>query len=250
MRLFATLFLAGVLAWSSGCSGPEITGPVPLKDDVPPPQRADGLDGESLVDVIDKEMPRAGFQGTRFFPANEADRCPIVKVKTAQGQAQKIRLGREGYVTLVLFWSMDTSATRAAARHISDLQRQYREFRVTAVSVILNTPNLHYVEGFTRGQGIRYPIYIDDDLSATKKMASAAGAADKTAIPAIYIIDRHQRLRYYRPGFLYTILEKDKDVDLHGTPDRSDPSRRKVEDSAPPGQRVEDYLVSILEEQP
>ena len=243
LRMIVAITMASVI----GCGGAEGVGPIALRDSVPGLGRADTGPPTDRIQALDKQAPVPVPEGTRVFSAGNSKECPVIKVRSFQGETLKLQPGKAGYVTLVVFWSMEWPAAKAVARYVSDLQRRYAQFGVRAVGILLNTPNVKLAHQFARWQQIRYPFYLDD-LSALKKMAGKVGADDKRAMPAVFIVDRRLRLRFYRPGFAFTILEEGRKDDRKGTRERVDPRKKTVEEAVPDGQRIEDYLKMLLDE--
>jgi len=193
--------------------------------------------GADLWDSISEGVPLDQATQTEFFAPERAPTCPVIKVENAQGNRQAVAPGRAGYVTIVVFWSVDTSCGRVAARHVSDLVRRYRRWQVRGLAIVEKTQPAAAVSSFLTQHGVLLPVYYDD-LSAVEEMSEEADAEHETAIPSFFIVDRQMRIRFYRAGFRYTV----------GAVGVRRPGTEMVIESAPPGESVEDYLRVILEE--
>jgi peroxiredoxin len=236
MRALVRLAAAGLAACAVGCGTPGKVDVVPLQQ-VSRPAEANQQPPRDMMEMVDRGSPVATVEGTKVIAADSAELCPKVTVTTLEGRRTEVQLSRAGYVTLVVFWSMEWADARAVARHTSDLEKQYREWRVRAVGVLLKTPRADTALEFMKAAGIQYPLYVDD-LTALKEMADAADADTPEAMPAVFIVDRRQRVRFYRPGFAF----------MMGGTNRQDPLALTVLESAPQGKRIEDYLKAILQE--
>ncbi len=240
MRTMQIMFIAmGALALA-GCRNPTESGPIELLD-APPEvtelQRQAAAADE--IELLDREVPVRKMPGTEYYTAEDAPECPTVEVTNEWGERDELKPATPGYVTIVAFWAMDWPNARAVARYASELERRYKGFRVRAIGILMKTANVGVAVDFAEGQGMTYPQYVDDvKMSALRKLADAAGAEDKNAMPAVFIMDRRQRIRFYRPGFGFVI----------GGATRVDPSRKVVLETAPPGDQIEDYLKRILQE--
>jgi peroxiredoxin len=193
-------------------------------------------------EALTQAAPLEQAGATAFLTADQAPSCPAVELTRMDGQKASLRPGMPGYaeqgnVTMIVFWPANLAAGRAAARHVGDLVSRYNLWRVRAVGIVEKPQSLRAVEEFANLHNLRFPIYLDD-MSALKAMASEAGAADKTALPYIFIVDRQMRLRFYRAGFSFSA----------GYFDRRDPGTETIFENAPKGQTVKDYLERILDE--
>lgn len=186
-----------------------------------------------------RATPLERARNTTFFAAEGAPRCPAIEV-TADGREVELSPGEGGFaqtgtVTLVVFWTADRGAGQAAIVHARELVRKYRRWRVGGVSIVPRGPTAAASQQFAEQLGLGFPFYLDD-LSALKRLSKAADAQLRTAVPSVFIIDRRQRLRFYRGGFHYALTLGDE-------------TGQTVLESAPPGDAIEDYLKAILAEQ-
>jgi len=236
--------IAVVVMLDAGCGAVDT---VPLYDEVPPPVRVDSGGGADALSALDRDLPVAVPPGTKFFTAADAKECPTVKVMDFQGEKMKVQFGQPGFVTIVVFWSMEWPGGKTAARHVADLQRKYAAHGVRAIGVALRTAHLNAAQSFAQKQRLNYRLFVDD-LSALKKLAGAAGADEKKAVPAFFIVDRRMRLRFYRPGFLFAIGGAGTPGILGQSSLNRDSALAQVGESLPVGQRIEDYLRRILDE--
>ncbi len=188
---------------------------------------------DDLLDAV----PIEGASETKYFSPPNAERCPTIKVVTAAEKEVELEPGQLGRVTLVVFWSVDSTSGKAAMRHVSDLVRKHREWGVQAIGIVEKTRSASAAESFGTQQGITCVFYYDD-LSALEDMSDEVGAEEDTAVPSIFIVDRQMRLRFYRAGFPYILK-------LTATTRRG---QEVIEESTPTGERIEDYLGRILEE--
>ncbi|MHC4592022.1 MAG: peroxiredoxin family protein [Planctomycetota bacterium] len=188
--------------------------------------------------------PASLASDTKFFAQGEAKPCPSLDVFTFSGTEVKLEPGSRGFaergnVTLVVFWSMDDPGAKGAARHVSDLTRKYAQWRVRGVGIVEKTAAAAATHSFARHQGITFPLYYDD-LTAVQRMSRLVEAESKAVIPAIFIVDRQLRVRLYRPGFQF--------VSTFAGPDARLPGAEDIQESAPEGESIEDYLRRILSE--
>jgi len=175
----------------------------------------------------------------RFIPAGQARRAPVLRLSDSEGQTVKLSPGEEGKVTLVVFWSMALPVTRAAAKHVSDLVERYGPAGVTAIGIVeKKTVGSQAAARFMLSEGIRYPAYYDD-FSALRVMGRAAGVKLKRELPCFFIVDRQMRVRMFKLGFAF-VGSLAMFPRLQG---------ERIEENAPPGQRIEDFLRKLLSEE-
>ncbi len=216
--------------------------PAPQRTAEPPPGQAGSQvlspdAGEDLWETIAEAVPVQQPSQTEYFTAQRAPACPIINVENAEGERQALAPGLEGYVTIVVFWSVDTSSGRAAVRHVDDLVRTYRQWRVRGLTIAEKTQPPAVVTSFLGEQQIMLPVYYDD-LSAVETMSEEADAEQETAVPCLFIVDRHMRIRFYRAGFRYMV----------GGSGARRTGAEMVEESAPARESVQDYLKRVLDE--
>lgn len=156
-------------------------------------------------------------------------------------------------------WAPLNTPATAMAKHVRDLVQESRSRGVRAIGIVEKTfvknrstgkndlvVNYRLAPLYVRAKGIKYPIYYDDS-SALDTMAKAAGVESGENLPVLFIVDRDLRVRLVEQGFDYgttTIIPRDEGTGL----DKPLEAREKVIDNAPPGQRIEDYLIRLLEE--
>ncbi len=229
--LLALLIAAALVV---GCEGPRQREelPIPTGSHTIAPRAA-----QRLWDELLQAVPIEGASETKYFSPPNAERCPRIKVVTAADREVKLEPGQPGRVTLVVFWSVDSSNGRAAMRHASDLAHTYRQWGVQAIGIVEKTPSASAAESFGTQQGITCPFYYDD-LSALEDMSDEVGAEEDTVVPSIFIVDRQMRLRFYRAGFRYT-------VKAFAT---TRPGGEGILESTPAGECIEDYLQRLLQE--
>jgi peroxiredoxin len=230
-----------VAAVCMGCRGPAEIETIQLQPPLPSEEPA-RPEPDDAWRVLTEATPLEKAEGTRYYSAEQAPRCPDIKVDTVLGNRLELEPGKRGfaepgYVTLVVFWTVETRQGKAVARHVSDLVQKYRQWSVRAVGIVERTPRAQAAESFADQQRLAFSLYYDD-LSALEKMAGRMDAEEERAVPAVFIIDRKMRLRFYRPGFRFAA----------GAFDVRRPGAEIIWESAPAGQAIEDYLKSILSE--
>jgi hypothetical protein len=235
MRWYATA-AACVLLWiAAGCAGGDAE-TVALRNDTELPP---AVQRREALEFLSEFTPFEERTGTRFYRAEEAPRCPQVRVETSEGQETRLDIARTGYVTLVLFWRPEEMNSQLALRHFSDLVHRYRRFRVRGMTIVARTRGAKQAPELARSMGVDLPLHYDDlSLSALREMAGAANAEEATAMPAGFIVDGRGRLRFYRPGFSFNIITTGQPPD----------ARQVLTENAVPGKALEDYLKRILRE--
>lgn len=145
------------------------------------PLRATGGDAARSPAPLDDEGPFTGFDGGTAWinsPPLTAD-------------------GLRGKVVVVDFWTFSCSNCLAALPHVKALEAKFRGQDVVVVGV--HTPELAHerVESNVREAvhrlGIVYPVVIDGRNRIWD-------AFNNEYWPAIYIVDRHGRVRYHYFG--------------------------------------------------
>jgi len=237
-RLRLYVVLAAVAA-ALGCASKKEPDVLPLTVQ---PGTAQSVAPEPAKDpwqALEQAVPLEEPAGTKYFTAAaEAPVCPRVKLLTGQGKEVSVGPDTPGFVmrgdiTLIVFWSMDDTSARMAARHVSDLARKYQAYRVRAVGIVARTAKAPESHAYAESFRLAFPLYFDD-LSALEEMSEQVGADVKTAVPSIFIVDRQCRLRFYRPGFRHALV--------------GEFGGQKVSESAPAHQAIEDYLMALLNE--
>ena len=236
MQLLLWVSLVTAAFWAGCATEPEL---ITLR---PPPEPAPQHEEKSSLwdqlEVAPEEDPRRKPQ---LISQTRARKSPQLKVSTFDGEKRKIEPAEEGYVTLMVFWSVDLEVTRAAARHVSDLAQKYSAMGVRAVGILENPTTAKYAPSFLRAQGIRYPVYCDD-FSALRAMGRAARQGRVKEVPCFFIIDRKRRVRFFKRGFAFTVSATLADV-------QRTVEKEKVRENAAEGERIEDYLKQLLQEQ-
>ncbi len=191
--------------------------------------------------TIAEATPMEKAANTSSFEPGEAPACPTVEVVSADGAEVELEPGRAGFaergtVSLVVFWSVQTVPGQTALVHVRDLVSKYRQWRVRGVAIAPGGPADSANADFARQLGLPFPCYFDTDLSALKRLSKAADAEVRTAVPSVFIVDRKQRIRFYRGGFRYALAVGDEGGNV-------------VLETAAPGDAIEDYLKVILAEE-
>lgn len=219
----------------AGCGG------LPGQIELGPAPEADARAPDEDIDEFEELKPAVrGEKHTKFFDdARRAPECPEVKLWSVYDEAQMVQLGRQGVVTLVVFWSAETSDSLAAAKLAWQLDRRYGGLLMRTIGVAEKTAAYRLVPGFLEAQRIGYQIYYDVKFNALKKLGSAVRSRGEPALPSVFLVDREGRLRFYRRGLAYTIRGRVRGM-AH---------LEEVLESQPEGNRIEDYLVKLLEEE-
>jgi len=171
----------------------------------------------------------------RFIAADEARPSPKLMLQTFEGKKVEIQPGRVGRVMLVVFWSMDIAATKAAARYARDLGRLYGPTGLDVVGVVEKTKAFALAPAFLRAYQIEYPMYYDD-YTALRKMAGAARVSVGNETPCFFLIDRALCVRLFKRGFSFTSAVS---VEPPG-------AEAAVIENAAPGESLEDYVRQLL----
>lgn len=223
-----------------GCAGPRDGEPIPTREVLPvmaplPPEVTITKEPNPLDNLM---ALRRGAE-SKLIAAQRADECPMIKLTTLQGKEIDLQPGRAGYVTLVVFWMMDSPKAQACVQHISDLAGKYSSVGVRAVGVVQVTRFAEDAPDFAGRHRLRMPLYYDNrKQSALRELADEVGAEEERAVPAIFIIDRRLKLRFYRPGFRYA----KQAVVVNGR------WQGMITEDAAEGESIEDYLQQILKE--
>ncbi len=225
--------LALVLSIAAGCgSEPEI------EWGAPPAQGPEGQQQLNAWEQLVPSPPQDPRRKPHFVAAEAAKPAPRLKLTTFAGQPTSIEPGEAGKVTLVVFWSLDTPVTKAAAKHVSDLEKKYGNMGVIAVGVVeRNTKDFELASQFMLSQAMEFPAYYDD-FGALRAMGRAAGVKVKKELPCFFLVDRQRRVRLFKRGFSFTGW-------LAMSPRTGD---EQVAENAAPGERIEDFLRRLLDE--
>ncbi len=191
-------------------------------------------------DVDDLPLPREAFPYLRDF----------LQYGDAEAGARL-----EAYMQ----WAPLNTPATAMAKHVRDLVQEFRSRGVGAIGIVeratVKDPrtgksdlvaNYRLAPLYVRAEKIKYPIYYDD-ASALKSMAKAAGVKSVKNLPVLFIVDRDLRVRFVEQGFDYgttVIVPRDSGTGL----DKPMEARERIIDNAPPGQRIEDHLTRLLDE--
>lgn len=173
----------------------------------------------------------------KFIDSDDAEKAPTLTLGTFEGRRQRIRMGNPGEVTIVVFWSMDIAATKAAAVHVRDLVRKYHRLGVSAVGVVEKSRTYRFAPRFMAAQSITYPVFYDN-FKALERMGDAADVDVEKSVPSFFIVDRRRRVRFFKRGFSFT----------GATPAYGGLEAERIIENAAPDQHIEDYLRRILGE--
>ncbi len=239
MKKLALVFAATAMLALTACNGSGQTDaprePVELEPLIE--EDVEGEEERSLA-FLDQAMPMQEPGALTYFAAGVAPECPTLRVHDRDGRRLDLTPGQLDYVTIVVFCMSDPNSL-AALQHVNELVHTYRRFGVRAIAIVGRTRGAERAPEFLESAGVRMPVYWDDTRwSALRRMAGRADSSTPTAVPAIFLVDRRGRMRFYRPGFRYTIQVPDLDRHQEG----------QLVESAPRGRRVVDYLERILRE--
>jgi hypothetical protein len=197
--------MLGVLL-AGGCTGAGQSATVSTRALPPAPTpkaAADAQNGSSTMEAM--AALRKPLQN-EFIPADKAAQCPLVRLTSPEGKQEDVQPGRLSFVTIVVVWTMDTRPGKAAVLHVNDLLRRYANVGVRAVGIVEMTAGAKDATAFADAMQIAMPFYYDDlKQSALHTLAGEVGSSVSGAVPSIFIIDRHLKLRFYRPGFHYSM---------------------------------------------
>ncbi len=238
MKWIRLMGVLGILL-AAGCAGGGQSATVVVGDmpPVPTPQSHTGnqSDNAGMQALASMRKPI----GNDFVAADDAEQCPMIHVTTPDGKEQDMQPGRAGYVTIVVVWSMDTVPGRTALLVVNDLVQRYARFSVRGVGIVEPTEHAAEAVQAAASQKIRMALYFDDlKQKALRALAGAAGASNRTGFPAIFIIDRRLRLRFYRLGFRFSrasVMDNGRRVD-------------QWNEDVPKDETIEHYLAQILAE--
>jgi hypothetical protein len=279
--------LALTAAWATGCKGPEAVRIVPGEDWHEEGTDQEELDTDTAIDqawnqtALDTHVPTG--REIVFIRREDAKKAPSLIASTVDGVEMNLSAALPGQVTLVLFWAMDlplpqerladvsmfingseeagdrleaymrrtsrNMPSTAMARHVRDLIRKHGHLEVRAIGIVEKTygrdrrgrkrpaDNYRLAPLYASARQLRYAMHYDN-FTALETMAKAAGSGSKGDLPALFILDRRGRVRVAKLGFAYAVH---RSTVISGELER-------VVDNAPPGQRIEDYLIRLLEE--
>jgi hypothetical protein len=241
MLRMPVVLLCALMALASGCRGSGQPDRIPIQ-----PRDPEELVMPPVSPADDWAGPLEENPSTVFVPAMEAEECPSFKLYRPDNSSFKMKPGEMGgiephYVTILVFWKMERLRGRMLARHVSDLARKYRQWRVRAIGIVEEGVSVAAVDEFQRAQGLVFRIYYDlyDALDDLRDEIGATDPDRPTA--AVIILDRQMRLRFYRS-------EMSLAGGLAQTGRGRGPGTGEVGESAPQGKSVEDYLVRIIKE--
>ena len=240
MRTFLTMISAALIFCLVGCSSPGPTH-VPTGE-APPleePAEAPAAPEQQQEDMFQRLEQAARTVAPTFLGPEEAPQCPKVEVRRPGGGEAEVQPGKLGFITLIPVWSVDTPRGQALVQHASDLVRRYARLRVRSFGIVAKTANQELAPVFMGQQRIGMETYYDDaDMSALRTLADAVGAEQESALPALFIVDRQLRLRFYRPGFQFV----KRGMRREGRP------IVRIEEDAPEDEKIASHLIRLLRE--
>lgn len=147
----------------------------------------------------------------RTVPEIQVRRCRSLRGAPLDGDWRTIVPARPREITIVIFAGMHDASNKFALRKVNELVRKYRNntFPVAALGIIVPTIGVQNALAFRDYHKITYDFYEDSHkLEGLREMAKAAGV-DTPAVgelPAVFIVNARQKVRYFRSGFKATAL--------------------------------------------
>lgn len=181
------------------------------------------------------ESTADNYTRPHYIEPNDAKEAPALQVSTLSGAPRTIRPGRPDSVTIVLFWSIDASLTKAALRHVDYLVKRYGVYGLRGVAIAEKTAGYREIPEFLREARINLPVYLDQ-FTALKTLGKSAGIKVNREIPSFFMIGPDMKTRFFKRGFSYTSATRGSFTS----------SAIAVIENAPPGERIEDYVRRLL----
>ncbi len=237
LRLTALACAFLLLAGCRGTGTEIIVGPPPEELQ----EEEDGEDEPVIADPWDA-LAMDDFSNPRlqpvFFDADEAEKAPALTVKDKEGRTRELDLAGYDEIVFLVFWSMDSYDTRAAIIHADALAYRYGGFGVKGLSVVCNPQTYHHASDFLQTNHALLDNYYDD-FSALHNMADASGKDLHKELPCFFLIDSDGLIRFAKLGFSSSQVRD-------GLPGAG---RVRVIENAPRGERIEDFLHRLLDEE-
>lgn len=108
--------------------------------------------------------------------------------------------------TLVYFWSMSCSECTQSIKNLKELERLFED-RVTVHAIHMPREESDYSENLVKEKvkqlEIIYPVYLDNELKISDRFGNQF-------VPAYYLFDQHQQLRFFKTGYFATKLLQQK----------------------------------------
>ncbi|MGN7477175.1 TlpA family protein disulfide reductase [Solibacillus silvestris] len=108
--------------------------------------------------------------------------------------------------TLIYFWSMSCPQCEQSIRNLKQLGDVFND-RLTIEAIHMPREELDYSSDLVREKikqlEITYPIHLDNELQISDKFGNKF-------VPAYYLFDQQQQLRFYKAGYLSTKLLQQK----------------------------------------
>ena len=99
-------------------------------------------------------------------------------------------------VTLVYFWSMSCSDCTQSIKNLKELERIFKD-QLAVHAIHMPRVKTDYSEALVKEKikqlEIIYPVYIDNELKISDRYGNKY-------VPAYYIFDQQQQLRFYKAG--------------------------------------------------
>lgn len=99
--------------------------------------------------------------------------------------------------TLVYFWSMSCSECANSIKNLKELERIFGN-RLAVHAIHMPREKSDYSEALVKEKimqlEIIYPVYLDNELKISDRFGNQF-------VPAYYIFDEHQQLRFYKSGY-------------------------------------------------
>ena len=108
--------------------------------------------------------------------------------------------------TLVYFWSMSCSECAQSIKNLKELERIFGD-RLTVHAIHMPREESDYSEALVKEKikqlEIIYPVYLDNELKISDRFGNKF-------VPAFYIFDQQQQLRFFKAGYFALKLLQQK----------------------------------------
>lgn len=108
--------------------------------------------------------------------------------------------------TLVYFWSMSCSECAHSIKNLKELERIFGD-RLTVHAIHMPREESDYSEALVKEKikqlELIYPVYLDNELKISDRFGNKF-------VPAYYIFDQQQQLRFFKAGYFALKLLQQK----------------------------------------
>lgn len=108
--------------------------------------------------------------------------------------------------TLVYFWSMSCSECAQSIKNLKELERIFED-RLAVHAIHMPREKSDYSETLVKEKikqlEIIYPVYLDNELKISDRF-------ENKFVPAYYIFDQQQQLRFFKAGYFALKLLQQK----------------------------------------